>query len=238
MCFILQFTRRHFRVACTILCRLFQRLITQPAPRVVIRLRLLFIKHICPAGTPCVGYFIGNFAPGGTVEEILRNLRDRFCGCTHVTGSIQIDMFGNSDYTNLTEDSFNFLYHVEEISGVLRFQNIPPVSRIVLPNLRIIRGDDLIATSGGRGLALVLLETRIGALVMPNLTEVTRGDVRFQNTSSMCNYKTINWNDIIDNGQLDELLACNTPQPGGERQFGVWFAHWVWLVTYGKCNTS
>ena len=172
------------------------------------------------------------------MEEILRNLRDRFCGCTHVTGSIQIDMFGNSDYTNLTEDSFNFLYHVEEISGVLRFQNIPPVSRIVLPNLRIIRGDDLIATSGGRGLALVLLETRIGALVMPNLTEVTRGDVRFQNTSSMCNYKTINWNDIIDNGQLDELLACNTPQPGGERQFGVWFAHWVWLVTYGKCNTS
>jgi len=87
----------------------------------------------------------------------------------------------------------------------------------VLPNLRIIRGDDLIATSTGRGLALVLLETLIGALVMPNLTEVTRGDVRFQNTSSMCNYKTINWNDIIDNGRLEELLACNTPQPGGER---------------------
>ena len=151
------------------------------------------------------------------MDAILRSLRDRFCGCTHVTGSIQIDMFGNSDYANLTEDSFNFLYHVEEISGVLRFQNIPPVSQIVLPNLRIIRGDDLIATSGGRGLALVLLETHIGALVMPNLTEVTRGDVRFQNTSSMCNYKTINWNDIIDDGRLEEILACNSTQLGGER---------------------
>ena len=141
------------------------------------------------------------------MDEILHNLHERFCGCTHVTGSIQINMFGNADYANLTEDSFNFLYHIEEISGVLRFQNIPPVSRIVLPNLRIIRGDDLIATSGGHGLALVLLETHIGSLVMPNLTEVTRGGVRFQNTNFMCNYKTINWNDIIDNGRLEEILA-------------------------------
>ena len=153
------------------------------------------------------------------MDEVLVNLDERFCGCTHVTGSIQIklNMFGNADYANLTEDSFNFLYHVEEISGVLRFQNIPQVSRIVLPNLRIIRGDEVITTSDGRNLALILLETRIGALVMPNLTEVTRGDVLFENTSSMCNYKTVNWNDIIDDGQLVEILACNTPQPGGER---------------------
>ena len=126
-------------------------------------------------------------------------------------------MFGHDGYTNLTEDSFNFLYHVEEISGVLRFQNIPTVNRIVLPNLRIIRGEELIETAEGRGLALVLLNTCIGAIVLPKLTEVTRGDVRFQNTtSSMCNYKTVNWDDIIDDGQLVELLACNIPRPEGE----------------------
>ena len=180
---------------------------------------------MCSVGTPCVGHLIGNFAPGERVDEILAILRDRFCGCTHVTGSIQINMFGNADYTNLTEDSFNFLYHVREISGVLRFQNIPPVSRIVLPNLHIIRGDDLIATSEGRGLALVLLETRIGALVMPNLTEVTRGNVRFENTSSMCNYKSIDWTDIIDNGELEELQACNTTQPGGENNLSAVITH-------------
>ena len=151
------------------------------------------------------------------MEEILTNIHNQFCGCTHVTGSIQIDMFGHADYTNLTEDSFNFLYHVEEISGVLRFQNIPTVERVVLPNLRIIRGDDLILTAEGRGLALVLLETRIGAIVLPNLSEVTRGDIRFQNTtSSMCNYKTVNWDDIIDNGRLVELLACESPRQEGK----------------------
>ena len=151
------------------------------------------------------------------MEEILANLHNQFCGCTHILGSIQINMFGHADYTNLTEDSFNFLYHVEEISGVLRFQNIPTVEHIVLPNLRIIHGNDLIETAEGRGLALVLLNTRIGAIMLPNLMEVTQGDVRFQNTTSyMCNYQTVDWNDIIDNGRLDELLACNTSQSEGE----------------------
>ena len=171
----------------------------------------------------CVGYSLDTFTPGPTVEDILTYLHNQFCGCTHVTGSIQISMFGHDGYTNLTEDSFNFFYHVEEISGVLRFQNIPTVERIVLPNLRIIRGEELIPTAEGRGLALVLLETRIGALVLPNLTEVTRGDVRFQNTtSSMCNYKTVNWDDIIDNGgQLVELSACNTPSQEGEGMISI-----------------
>jgi len=150
------------------------------------------------------------------VEEILANLHNQFCGCTHILGSIQIDMFGHAGYTNLTEDSFNFLYHVEKIAGVLRFQNIPTVDRIVLPNLRIIRGDILIETAEGRGLALVLLNTRIGTFVLPKLTEVKQGDVRFQNTTStMCNYKMVNWNDIIDNGQLKELWACNTSRYEG-----------------------
>ena len=178
--------------------------------------------HFVSAGTVCVGYATDFFAPGDTVEEILTNLRNQFCGCTHITGSIQINLFGNNNYTNLTEDSFNFLYHVEEISGVLRFQYIPTVERIVLPNLRIIRGDDLIPTAEGRGLALVLLETRIGAIVLPNLTEVTRGDVHFQNTtSSMCNYKTVNWNDTIDNGQLVELMACESPRQEGKEMVMV-----------------
>ena len=127
-------------------------------------------------------------------------------------------MFGHDGYTNLTEDSFNSLYHVKEISGVLRFQNIPTVNHIVLPNLRIVRGEELIETAERRGLALVLLNTRIGAIVLPKLTEVTQGDVHFQNTTtSMCNYRTVNWNDIIDNGRLDELLACNASQSEGER---------------------
>ena len=82
-------------------------------------------------------------------------------------------MFGDADYTNLIEDLFNFLYYVRKISGVLCFmQSIPPLSHIVLPNVRIIHGDDLITTSEDCNLSLQL-ETNIGALVMPKLTEVT-----------------------------------------------------------------
>ena len=125
------------------------------------------------------------------MDEILAILRDCFCGCTHVTGSIQTNMFGDADYTNLIEDLFNFLYYVRKISGVLCFmQSIPPLSHIVLPNVRIIHGDDLITTSEDCNLSLVQLETHIGALVMPKLTEVTCGNVWFENTSSTASLLT------------------------------------------------
>lgn len=96
-------------------------------------------------------------------------------------------------------------------------QSIPPLSRIVLPNIRIIHGYDLITTSEDCNLSLVQLETHIGALVMPKLTEVTCGNVWFENTSSMC--KSINWTGIIDDGELEELLYCNTTQPRGKKMF-------------------
>ena len=69
-------------------------------------------------------------------------------------------------------------------------QSIPPLSRIVLPNARIIHGDDLITTSEDCNLSLVQLETHIGALVMPKLTEVTCGNVWFENTSSTASLLT------------------------------------------------
>lgn len=96
---------------------------------------------LLPAGTTCVGDEIGNFAQGSSIADILDELSEQFCGCTHITGSIQIDLSTTEDNPlNLTENSFDFLYHVQEISGVLRFQNISSVPRIVLPNLVIIRG--------------------------------------------------------------------------------------------------
>jgi len=134
-------------------------------------------------------------------------------------------MFGNADYTNLTEDSFNFLYYVREISGVLPcraslhcpalyFQAFVSSMDLITPNYM-----DLITTSEDCNFSLVQLETRIyiGALVMPKLTEVTCGNVWFENTSSTC--KSINWTDIIDDGELEELLSCNTTQPRGKKMF-------------------
>ena len=163
---------------------------------------------------------IGTFASGDSAQEILDELHDQFCGCTHITGSIQIDLQLSTtevDPPTLTEDDFNFLYFVEEISGVLRFQNISTVDRIVLPNLIIIRGDEQVPTSEGDRLVLIVRNTVIGELIMPQLREISDGDILFENTGDLCNYKTVNWNDILNNGRLVEVNACEVVLPGGER---------------------
>lgn len=165
-------------------------------------------------GTTCVGDEIGNFAQGSSIADILDELSEQFCGCTHITGSIQIDLSTTEDNPlNLTENSFDFLYHVQEISGVLRFQNISSVPRIVLPNLVIIRGDEQIPTSEGDRLVLIVRNTEIGELIMPQLREISVGDVLFENTGDLCNYKTVNWADILNEGTQGrmaplEVNAC------------------------------
>ena len=157
-----------------------------------------------------MGDEIGNFAQGATIEIILEELSEQFCGCTHITGSIQIDLSTTEDNPlNLTEDSFNFLYYIEEISGVLRFQNISAVPRIVLPNLVIIRGDEQVPTSEGHRLVLIVRNTEIGELIMPQLREISDGDVLFENTGDLCNYRTVNWPDILNVGELVEVNACD-----------------------------
>ena len=148
------------------------------------------------SGITCIGHDIGTFKQGDTIPEILQNLHNRFCGCTHITGSILINLEGPAHEIerNLTEDDFNFLYHVEQISNALRFTSFPQTSRIILPNLRIIRGEDLIADR----FALVVQDTNISDLILPKLTQITKGNARFENTGTLCNHRTINWLDILD----------------------------------------
>lgn len=148
------------------------------------------------------------------MEEVLQNLHNSFCGCTHVTGSIRIDMSTSETGVTLTEDDFNFFYYIEQISGLLTFQNIPQVPRIILPNLRIIRGEDSIPDLAGNEIVLSVRDTEIGELIMPELREITHGSVFFENVTGMCNYKTVNWTDILDDGILiDRNMDCGV---GGE----------------------
>ena len=167
------------------------------------------------ADTKCVGYGIVNFASGENITQILGDLKDRFCGCTHVVGSIRIDLTtSETGVQELTEDDFNFFYYLKEISDVLTFTNFPPTSNITFPNLIIIRGEDQVPTAEGDNLVLSLTNTEIGALYMPNLREISQGDVLFLNVNSLCNYKTVNWGDILNDGRLIDLNTnC---QPSGE----------------------
>ena len=94
----------------------------------------------------------------------------------------------------LNEANFSFLYYVKEISGYLELNNIPSIERLSLPNLRLIRGENL--RSGRYSL---LVSGRIETLYMPNFTEISRGDVLLGSSdvnSYLCNTRSINWTDI------------------------------------------
>ena len=128
-----------------------------------------------------------------------------------MTGSIRIDLASSGgENITLTGDDFNFFYHLQEISGVFTVQNFPLVPDFTLPNLRIIRGDDLVDTVDGHFLALSVTDSEIGALYMPELREVTNGDVLFENVNKLCSYKSVNWEDILNEGELlDRNTDCN-----------------------------
>ena len=88
--------------------------------------------------------------------------------------------------------------HVEQISNALRFSSIPQPSRIILPNLRITRGEDLITDQ----LALVVQDTNISDLILLK----SRGEMLTLNLRTLEHCVTIgqyNWNDIL----LEEELA-------------------------------
>ena len=112
---------------------------------------------------------------------------------------------------NFTEDDFNFLYHLEQITEVLTFSSIPTTSRIILPNLRIIRGNALLS-----GYAMSVMNVHVGEFILPNLTEITHGNVQFDQPSNkrLCNLRRVKWTDIIDDGQLEDNSCISPTQQG------------------------
>uniref|UniRef100_A0A1X7SHS3 Receptor L-domain domain-containing protein n=1 Tax=Amphimedon queenslandica TaxID=400682 RepID=A0A1X7SHS3_AMPQE len=156
----------------------------------------------CPdkGETICLGHSTNRVSQsqGGTVSSILQDAYEQFCGCRYIEDNIVIRTgFGLVDGNQpLVEANFSFLYYVKEISGYLELNNIPSIERLSLPNLRLIRGGNL--RSGRYSL---LVSGRIKTLYMPNLTEISRGDVilvssRSSLNSYLCNTRSINWTDI------------------------------------------
>ena len=116
-------------------------------------------------------------------------------------------MFNGNFTRQLTADDFNMFYHLKQVSETVRFRGIPNTSDIILPNLRIIRGENLIISR----YALLIQESMIERFILPSLTQISRGDVLFKNTGSLCNYLTVNWPDIIDAGGMleDGVGTCD-----------------------------
>lgn len=159
----------------------------------------------------CVGQNITGDSIGSTIEEVLGNLSTKFCGCTSVYGSIVFNMNGLTSSRVLNETDFNFLYHLEQISGSLIFSGIPQTTRIILPNLRIIRGQVRV----GNVVSLYFENVNVGEIILPRLTEISQGSVFVDQPAQnpICNFANVNWNDIIDDGDFMEAVDEYTCSP-------------------------
>ena len=164
----------------------------------------------------CTGYASNELGGGYSAEAALAEINSRFCGCTHVTGNIQLDLRNVALFPS-DEDFFNAFYYLEVLEGFLRLQHIHRLDHLILPNLRLVMGKELLPTAEGYKLAITLYNSSILELVLPELREVSRGDVMFRDTGpDMCNYKSVNWNDIIDGGELVEIgNICDVKSGGG-----------------------
>ena len=135
-------------------------------------------------------------AAGESVAILLENLHSDFCGCRAIDGNIRIVMspsFPDFNNVSLTEANFTFFNEITEVSGYIFLQNIPTLSLLTFPRLRLIRGADTISSQ-----ALAIVSSNIARLFMPRLTEITNGGVTFNNPAApLCSADSINWSDII-----------------------------------------
>ena len=144
-------------------------------------------------------------------EEFLEVMSNVYCGCRVVDGSVNIlERPMNETYSST---DFEFLSSVEEIGDTLNIQNINVTDNITLPNLRLIRGRNLIGyllpPSGDP--ALVILNVT-APVYLPKLTEITLGDVYIVNVSS-CNHRGVLWEDILTdpNSQYQDIGNDHCP---------------------------
>ena len=151
-------------------------------------------------------FFSPDFCDGLRVQETVAGFSSKdiflevmsyvYCGCRVVDGSVNIlERPMNESYSST---DFEFLSSVEEIGDTLNIQNINVTDNITLPNLRLIRGHNLldiilVLPSGNPAL---YIENITAPVYLPKLTEITLGDVYIVNVSS-CNHRGVLWEDIL-----------------------------------------
>ena len=150
----------------------------------------------------CAGYAFTGLPTGLDATQRLQHLRDTFCGCVIVGGSVNI-FLNNSRADVLTEDDFDFLYHVKEIWGAFQIQSVYNAS-IHLPNLVLVRGEEQSAA----GFAIGVLESTLNELNLPQFKELSQGKVLITD-SIWCGVSTVEWRDIIEGGSPVKFLPEN-----------------------------
>ena len=142
----------------------------------------------------CDGLGVRSFIGAQSKEQFLQLMSDEFCGCRIVDGSVNINTPADEIYSST---DFEFLSSVEEIGDTLFIQNLNLTDHITLPNLRLIRGRNLLEyLVAPNGNPAVFISNVTRPVYLPKLTEITLGDVYIL-TVSFCNHRGVLWEDIL-----------------------------------------
>ena len=132
-----------------------------------------------------------------------------YCGCRVIDGSVNIVNRPMNETYSSTD--FEFLSSVEEIGDTLLIQNINVTDNITLPNLRLIRGHNLL-NFGAEPSGNPAIYIHNVTVYLPKLTEITLGDVYIVTVSS-CNHRGVLWEDILTgpNSQYQDIGNDHCP---------------------------
>jgi len=130
-------------------------------------------------------------------------MRSIYCGCKFITRGLVINLANNNNLI-FREEDFNFLYYLQEINYYLFLNNLNVYgSRIIFPNLRIIRGKAAFYLNHKHRITLRASNVNASELLFPRLTEITRGGVHiYGNPQLIPNLRGVLWNDIINQTQF------------------------------------
>jgi len=157
----------------------------------------------------CDGIKLQEIVAGNqTKEQFLEVIRNAYCGCRVVDGSVNVlERPMNETYSS---EDFDFLSSVEEIGETLNIQNINVTDNLTLPNLRLIRGRNLIPYRiPPMGTLALFIHNVTAPVYLQKLTEITLGDVYIVTVSS-CNHRGVLWEDIFT-GQYQDIGNDHCP---------------------------
>lgn len=164
----------------------------------------------------CQGTSNGLTFNDGLASSRLRMLRERYSDCTYVDGNLEI--VGLDDET-IHDADLTFLNSIREVTGYVLVASVY-VRYLPLESLIIIRGDTLFVSgekhSGdaatnssqkdNKYALYVSVNYKVGTTIglqqlgLHNLSEISNGNVLFENNNYLCYAATlVNWEDIFAN---------------------------------------
>ncbi|ESO07613.1 hypothetical protein HELRODRAFT_190996 [Helobdella robusta] len=142
-------------------------------------------------------------------ETQLQRLHNYFTNCTHIQGNLELTNIRNHN------DDLSFLKYVEEISGYLLIFNVD-IKEILLPKLKIIRGQTLLSYKHHKDNSLVVLLTnpnKVPNLVFQNLREISYGNILVHTAYKCLFEENLSFKDFfVDSNSKIITLGPNVPQ--------------------------